>query len=169
MQFHEAAARAVTEELPPEIVDLINESNEVGVNLDSHLGVTYTAAGPNGVTMRLEISDKHLQPWGVTHGGIYAALGESAGSVAAYIAAGAGPAVMGTSNHTDFLRPSKKGDVIVTTARPEHVGRTTQLWRIEHRNERTGKLVALTHLKTAVVPEPVVDSKPNGKEEGSRG
>lgn len=157
MLFQEAATVAAKEELTPELVEKINESNYAGLNLDSHLGVKYTAAGPQGVTLRLEIGEQHLQPWGVTHGGVYAALGESVGSVASYIAAGAGPAVMGTSNHTDFLRPSKKGDVIVTTARPEHVGRTTQLWRIEHRNEESGKLVALTHLKTAVIP----DSKPN--------
>ncbi|WP_459611872.1 PaaI family thioesterase [Corynebacterium urogenitale] len=157
MLFQEAATVAVNEDLPPEMVEKINESNYSGLNLDSHLGVKYVAAGPKLVSVRLEVGDEHLQPWGVTHGGVYAALGESVGSVASYIAAGAGPAVMGTSNHTDFLRPSKKGDVIVTTATPEHIGRTTQLWRIEHRNEVTGKLVALTHLKTAVI----ADSKPN--------
>lgn len=157
MLFQEAAVLAAKEDLSPEMVEKINQSNYAGVNLDSHLGVKYVAAGPQNVSVRLEIGDEHLQPWGVTHGGVYAALGESVGSVASYIAAGAGPAVMGTSNHTDFLRPSKKGDAIITTATPEHIGRTTQLWRIEHRNEETGKLVALTHLKTAVVP----DSKPN--------
>lgn len=157
MLFQEAATVAVNEDLSPEMVEKINESNYSGLNLDSHLGVKYVSAGPKLVSVRLEVGDEHLQPWGVTHGGVYAALGESVGSVASYIAAGAGPAVMGTSNHTDFLRPSKKGDVIVTTATPEHIGRTTQLWRIEHRNEVTGKLVALTHLKTAVIP----DSKPN--------
>ena len=103
--------------------------------------------------LALEITEDHLQPWGVTNGGVYASLGETAGSMASFIAAGAGPAVVGTSNQTHFLRPSVKGDVIVATAETEHVGRTTHLFRIEHTNEKTGKRCALTFLKTQVVPD----------------
>lgn len=151
-QFQEVAEAATRGELTPEQVHILNLAIAGDMNLDAHLGLEYTAVGPRGVATRLEIGAQLLQPWGVTHGGVYAAVGESAGSVASYIAAGARAAVMGTSNHTDFLRPSHRGDVILSSATPEHIGRTTQLWRIEHRDEKSGKLVALTRLKTAVVP-----------------
>lgn len=151
--FQQAAMVGTQQELDEDQLENINQSNQLNPNFDVVMGLRYTAAGPNGVKTRVEVTADHLQPWGITHGGLYAAIGESAGSVASYLAAGAGPAVMGTSNHTDFLRPSTKGDVIVTTATPEHIGRTSQLWRIEHRNEATGKLVALTQLKTVVVPD----------------
>ena len=38
-----------------------------------------------------------------------------------------------------------------STATAEHLGSTSHLWRVEHRNEETGKLLALTMLKTAVM------------------
>lgn len=119
--------------------------------LDRTLGSKYIHAGPNKVVLELTITEHVQQPWGITNGGVYSSLGESAGSMASYYAAGSGPAVMGTSNETHFLRPSKPGDTIVSTATPENLGRTSHLWRIEHRNKETGKLCALTLLKTAVM------------------
>lgn len=151
--FLAVARQGAQRELTTEELATINEFNGATATFDETLGVDYVAAGPAGVSMRLEITREHLQPWGITHGGVYAAMAESAGSVASFLAAGAEPAVMGTSNVTDFLRPSVAGDVIVTKAIPEHLGRTTHLWRIEHRNEATDKLVALTHLKTFVARE----------------
>lgn len=144
--------KAATErDLEQAEIDEINQFINVTDSLEKTFGTTYHAVGPRKVSLRLEISPGHLQPWGVTNGGVYAALGESAGSTASFVAAGASAVVMGTSNETHFLRPSKAGDVIVSTATPEHIGRTTHMWRIEHINEATGKLCALTTLKTTVV------------------
>lgn len=141
---------AVNRELNSEEIDVINKFVNATKSLEQTFGTTYLAVGPKKVQLRLEITAGHLQPWGVTNGGVYSSLGESAGSIASYVAAGAGPAVMGTSNETHFLRPSRAGDVIISTATPEHIGRTTHMWRIEHVNEATGKLCALTNLKTTV-------------------
>jgi uncharacterized protein (TIGR00369 family) len=88
----------------------------------------------------------------VTNGGVYASLGESAGSFAGFIAAAGKGNVMGVTNSTNFLRPSMPGDVIRSTAHPVHTGRTSQLWRIDHVNAGTGKLLATTELRTVVSP-----------------
>ncbi len=151
-EFNDLAQRASTQELTPAEVAKINHFTSSFRNLDRLLGVSFRTAGPQGVTLELNVTTDHIQPFGVTNGGVYASLGETAASMAGYLAAGAGPLVMGTNNNTDFLRPSKPGDVIVSTAVPVHLGRTSQLWRVEHVNEENGKTLAITTLKTTVMP-----------------
>lgn len=151
--FIELIRVATERDLTEQEIATLNELLAKHPTLDRTLGLQYRAVGPDKMQLALEITEDHLQPWGVTNGGVYASLGETAGSMASFVAAGAGPAVVGTSNQTHFLRPSVKGDVIVSTVQAEHVGRTTHLFRIEHKNEKTGKTCALTFLKTQVVPD----------------
>ncbi|WP_078057332.1 PaaI family thioesterase [Corynebacterium provencense] len=119
--------------------------------LDSTLGVRYISFLPEMV-LELTVTRDHVQPWGITNGGVYASLGESAGSFAGFIAAGGHSSVMGVTNSTNFLRPSVPGDVIRSTAHAVHTGRTSQLWRIDHVNATSGKLLATTELRTVVAP-----------------
>lgn len=119
-------------------------------SLDRTLGLRYVEFVPE-VVVELTVTTDHVQPWGITNGGVYATMGESAGSFAGFIAGGGGM-VMGTTNATNFLRPSTPGDVIRSTAHAVHTGRTSQLWRIDHVNAGTGKLCATTELRTVVVP-----------------
>ncbi|RAV32589.1 PaaI family thioesterase [Corynebacterium heidelbergense] len=150
LQFLELSRTATERPLSEEELGTVNEFLRLHPSLDRSLGVTYLAVEPQRMVIRLEVTEAHQQPWGVTNGGVYACLGETAASMASFVAAGAQTPVMGTSNKTDFLRPTRPGDVIVSTATPEHVGRTSHLWRVEHRAEATGKLCALTYLKTTV-------------------
>lgn len=139
----EGLSQAATEEL----AELLHSDI---ASLDSTLGLRYVAFAPE-VVVELEITEAHIQPWGITNGGVYASLGESAGSFSGFIASKGGT-VMGTTNSTNFLRPSRPGDVIRSTARAVHTGRTSQLWRIEHVDAATGKLCAVTELRTFVQP-----------------
>ena len=65
--------------------------------LDQTLGMTFTAVGPERVEGRIVIDQRHVQPWGVTNGGVYCAIGESIASIAGFIAAGGQATVMGIS------------------------------------------------------------------------
>ncbi|MGO1417300.1 PaaI family thioesterase [Candidatus Corynebacterium faecigallinarum] len=140
-----AGAGEISEEESSELATIFE--TKVG-GLDALLGLKYIAFAPE-VVLELEVTGDHVQPWGITNGGTYAALGESAGSFAGFIASG-GKGVMGTTNSTNFLRPSGPGDVIRTTAHAVHTGRTSQLWRIEHTSAKSGKLLATTELRTVV-------------------
>ncbi|MDK8509944.1 PaaI family thioesterase [Corynebacterium bovis] len=131
--------------------DEVDRLTSTGGGLDATLGTRYVEVGPGRVVVRLAVTDRHLQPWGVTNGGVYCSLGESTASIASFIAAGAEAPVMGIVNETQFLRPSVAGDVIVSTAVPVHLGRTSHLWRVEHVNEATGKMCAVTQLRTTVL------------------
>ena len=121
--------------------------------LDQTLGMTFTAVGPERVEGRIVIDQRHVQPWGVTNGGVYCAIGESIASIAGYIATGGQATVMGVNNNTDFFRPSRPGDILRTIARPVNLGRTFQVWEVLIANERTEKLVARTNLRTSVIPQ----------------
>ena len=68
---------------------------------------------------------RHLQPYGIVHGGVFAALAESLTSAATYAAVHEEDMVaMGQANDTTFLRPIGDGH-INAAATPRHRGRTT--------------------------------------------
>lgn len=127
--------------------------------LDGVLGVEHVELTPDKVVVRFTITDRHLQPFGIPHGGIYCAVHESTASTAGQIWLGTKGVVVGTNNSTDFLRQARNGDTITTTATPIHRGRTQQLWHVDSVNQE-GKLIAqgqvrLANLDQEVPPEAV--------------
>jgi 1,4-dihydroxy-2-naphthoyl-CoA hydrolase len=94
---------------------------------DGHLGTEIVAASPQEVRLRLVLGPQHRQPYGVVHGGVWAALAETAASIGA--ALNSRRPVVGLENHTSFLRAIRDGAVLIT-ARPVHPGRTSQVWEV---------------------------------------
>lgn len=122
--------------------------------LDGVLGVEYVEATPDKVVVQFTITDHHLQPFGIPHGGIYCAVHESTASTAGQIWLGAKGVVVGTNNSTDFLRQASNGDTITTTATPIHRGRTQQLWHLDSVNQ-LGKLIAQGQVRLANLDQEV--------------
>lgn len=86
--------------------------------------------------------ERHHQPWGIVHGGLYTSVIETFATLGAYEAIkDRGLQAVGVSNATDFLRPHRAGRLRVE-ALPIHQGRTQQLWQVELRQPDGGKLVA---------------------------
>jgi len=103
---------------------------------------------------RLVITDSHLQPYGVVHGGVYAAIGETLASIGAHHAVqqrDAGMAVVGLENHTSFLRTVRAGATVVAEGTPVHAGRRVQLWTVTMRDEQSGKDLARSTVRLLVV------------------
>lgn len=97
-----------------------------------------------------QVDKRTRQPYGLLHGGASVALAETLGSIAAGLAvAGSGSYVVGLEINANHLRAAHDGFVI-GTARPLHVGRSTQVWEIRIENE-AGKLVCISRLTMAVV------------------
>jgi uncharacterized protein (TIGR00369 family) len=91
--------------------------------------------------------ERHHQPWGLVHGGLYTAAIESFATMGAYEAVkDRGQQAVGVSNTTDFLRPHKAGRLDVL-AIPVQQGRSQQLWQVEIRRPDDGKLVARGHVR----------------------
>jgi uncharacterized protein (TIGR00369 family) len=104
----------------------------VGGGFDDEIGLTYTEVTPDGARAQLLIADKHLQPHGIVHGGVYCAIVESVASVSAATwlqSIGGGNKVVGVNNNTDFLRAITAG-MVTASATPIHRGRRQQLWLI---------------------------------------
>jgi 1,4-dihydroxy-2-naphthoyl-CoA hydrolase len=97
---------------------------------------------PTRVSGTIAADERHHQPWGIVHGGLYTTAIESLASLGAYEAIkDRNQQAVGVANTTDFLRPHRAGRLqVVATA--IHQGRTQQLWQVEITRPEDGKLVA---------------------------
>ena len=106
------------------------------------LEIAFDDRGPTRVTGSIAADERHHQPWGLVHGGLYTTAIESFATTGAFEAVkDQGMQAVGVSNHTDFVRPHRSGrlDVVAT---PIHQGRSQQLWQVELRRPEDQKLVA---------------------------
>jgi uncharacterized protein (TIGR00369 family) len=86
--------------------------------------------------------ERHHQPWGIVHGGLYTTVIETVATTGAFEAVkDRGQHAVGVSNATDFLRPHRTGRLQVVAV-PIQQGRTQQLWQVEIRRPDDHKLVA---------------------------
>jgi 1,4-dihydroxy-2-naphthoyl-CoA hydrolase len=122
-------------------------------SLEEALGFEFLETGPELARGRFAVTDRVRQPFGLVHGGVYAALAESLASLATHrTVADDGMAAMGSSNHTSFLRPVTEGTV-TAEARARHRGRTTWVWEVDF-TDSDGRLCALARVTIAVRPAP---------------
>ena len=92
------------------------------------MGVKFVTASADEVVGEIEVAERHLQPYGIVHGGVYSGVIETLVSVGAALAAMArGQVVVGLENHTSFIRAARSGRVRFT-ATPITRGRTSQAW-----------------------------------------
>jgi len=121
--------------------------------LGEMIGLEYLESGPDEVRARVRVTGDILQPAGLVHGGVYAAMAESICSAATWLAVhGDGMAAMGQSNSATFLRSITRGHVNAT-AKPRHRGRTTWVWDVEITDD-DGRTCALVRMTVAVRPTP---------------
>jgi 1,4-dihydroxy-2-naphthoyl-CoA hydrolase len=91
------------------------------------LGLEIVKVTPEEVLVEWTVDERHLQPFGVVHGGVYCSVVETCCSLGAQAAAASGVPVVGVDNHTSFVRPVREGR-LTARATPLHVGRRAQLW-----------------------------------------
>jgi uncharacterized protein (TIGR00369 family) len=107
---------------------------------DKLIGLRLEEASAERVVAVLPVAPELLQSFGVVHGGAYTAAVETTASVGAYLAMEGRVMVVGISNHTEFLRPVREGELRIE-ATPVNRGRSTQLWEVAITDER-GRMVA---------------------------
>ncbi len=117
--------------------------------LDQVLGFEFLEMGPELARASVPVEDRVCQPFGLVHGGTYAALAETLVSGATHLAVSQeGNFAVGQSNHTTFLRPVTAG-TIHAQARARHRGRTTWVWDVDFTDD-DGKLCAIARVTMAV-------------------
>lgn len=117
-----------------------------------HLGMLVTEVGDDFLRGTMPVDARTRQPFGLLHGGASVALAESLGSLAGFLCLEPSEMAVGLDINANHLRAITEG-VVTGTARPLHLGRTTQVWEIRIEDERA-RLVCISRLTLAVVPRP---------------
>jgi 1,4-dihydroxy-2-naphthoyl-CoA hydrolase len=129
--------------------------------LTSVLGFETVEVGRDRARAKVEVADRHRQPYGIVHGGVYAALAESIASEATAVAVYEdGKVAMGMSNFVTFMRPISSGTVHAE-AICKHAGSTTWVWDVEMTDDE-GRLCASSRITVAVRPRPQAPSPGSG-------
>ncbi|HEX2096140.1 MAG TPA: PaaI family thioesterase [Solirubrobacterales bacterium] len=122
-------------------------------NLNEALGMEIGEFDDERITGSFQVADRVRQPFGIVHGGAYAAFAETLASVGTYFAVQAnGEIAMGQNNDTSFLRPISSGTVHATGTR-RHRGRTTWVWDFDFTDDE-GRVCAISRVTIAVRPAP---------------
>ena len=114
------------------------------------LDIRITELGDDYLRGTMPVDDRTRQPYGILHGGASVALAETLGSTAAMLCCEDGRATVGLEINANHLRAVREG-LVTATARPIHVGRSTQVWEIRIENE-AGELTCVARLTMAVAP-----------------
>jgi 1,4-dihydroxy-2-naphthoyl-CoA hydrolase len=122
--------------------------------LSEHVGIELTELGPDFIAGMLHVDHRTCQPMRVLHGGASVVLAETLGSLAA-TAANHDPTrrFVGQEINANHLRPVPEGSTVTGVARPVHIGRSSQVWNIEIRNER-GQLTCVSRITMAAIAAP---------------
>ena len=131
----------------------LKELNIPAPNLVTHLGIEFTEVGDDYLKARMPVDHRTHQPMGLLHGGASVALAETMGSTGAFLVVDQNQYnVVGLEINANHIRSVRSGFVI-GTARPLHIGKTTQLWEI-HITDEADKLVAISRLTIAILTKP---------------
>lgn len=131
-------------------VDITEASRGSKNTLLETLDIQITEIGEDYIKGDMPVDHRTVQPYGILHGGASVALAESLGSIAAYLTVDPEKYVtVGQEINANHLRPATSGRV-TGTAKPIHIGRSSQVWGIEITNE-AGKLVCISRITMAVV------------------
>ena len=118
-----------------------------------HLGITFSAIGPDFLSATMPVDHRTHQPLGLLHGGASVVLAETIGSVAGALCVDlARYYCVGIEVNANHLRSARSG-LVTGTARPVHLGRSTQVWQIDIVND-AGKPVTASRLTLAVLKWP---------------
>ena len=131
----------------------IDELNALSKNTAMEpLGIRFTEIGPDFLRGTMPVDARTRQPYGLLHGGASVLLAETLGSSAGGLCTPQGKGVVGIEINANHLRGVREG-LVTGTARPLHVGGSTQVWEIRIEDE-AGRLVCVSRLTLAVIALP---------------
>lgn len=119
-------------------------------NMVEHLAIRLTEIGPDFLRGVMPVDHRTHQPAGLLHGGASVVLAETLGSIAANLCVDPKKqACVGQEISASHVRSVRQG-LVTGTARPLHMGRSSQVWRIDIVDEQN-LLVCASRLTVAVV------------------
>ncbi|HHF2936798.1 hotdog fold thioesterase [Vibrio diabolicus] len=130
----------------PVSIEILNATSKN--TLIEHLQIKYTDFTDDSLTATMPVCSFTHQPLGMLHGGASVVLAETLGSLAANFSVDEGSYCVGLDINANHVRAMRSGHVI-GTAKPVHLGVSTQVWQIDITDER-GRLVCTSRLTIAV-------------------
>ncbi len=127
-------------------LDTLNQTSKN--TLVEHLQIEYTDFDDQSITGKMPVCHFTHQPLGMLHGGASVVLAETLGSVAANFCVSEGHFCVGLDINANHVRAMRSG-FVYGTARPVHLGVSTQIWQIEIVDDKS-RLVCTSRLTIAV-------------------
>lgn len=124
------------------------DARHVGT-LPGLLGIRLAELGADFARATMPVDDRHIQPFGILHGGASVVLAESIGSWCSVMCMPEGMGCVGVEVNANHLAPVRHGDVVEALCRPIRLGRQLHVWNIELRRG-DGRLNCIARLTTAV-------------------
>jgi uncharacterized protein (TIGR00369 family) len=122
----------------------LDNLNKIGIGkLPGHLGIVITHAAESELRAEIAVQERHMAPNGYLHAGTVVTLADTCAGYGCV--ANLPPGAIGfttvelKSNH---LGTAKEG-TIVASAKPVHLGKTTQVWDTIVTHKDSGKTIAL--------------------------
>lgn len=119
--------------------------------LHQMLGIEFQNVTRNGLTATMPVNSRTVQPMGFLHGGASVALAETMISLGAILnIEEEGKTAVGLEINANHVRSVAEGGLVTGTARPVHIGSTTQVWETRVTDE-SKKLVCISRGTLAIV------------------
>ena len=128
----------------------IDDMNQFRANtLMDHLDIIFEEKGEDFLTASMPVDNRTHQPMGILHGGASAALAETLGSCASLMTLDDGYYCVGLELKANHIKSISRGRV-TGRAVPIHLGRTTQVWDIDIKNDKS-ELICTSRLTMMVL------------------
>lgn len=132
--------------------------NEIPDGFRAALGLRFVRASRDEIVAEATLDERHLQPYGIVHGGVYCSIIETLCSAGAALdSMRHGLSVVGLENQTSFIRATGPGKV-TAIASPITRGRRSQLWEVKITGAED-KLLATGRVRTLVVEHDAIQKK----------
>lgn len=114
-----------------------------------HLGIRMLELSGNSLKAEMPVDHRTKQPVGLLHGGASVALAETLASTAANLAVNpAEEYCVGLEINANHISSCRDG-VVIGETRPFHIGKSTQVWETEIRQD--GRLVCISRMTLSVL------------------
>lgn len=115
-----------------------------------HIGIRIVDFGNDFLKGTMPVDHRTIQPMGILHGGASVVLAETLGSLAANLVVDSERKYcVGLDINANHIRSANSG-IVTGTAKPLHIGSSTQVWSIEIVDEKN-RLVCISRLTMAVL------------------
>ncbi len=114
-----------------------------------HLGLEFLEVGDDFIRARVPVDHRTRQPYGLLHGGVSVVLAETIGSCGAHYSCPPDHRAVGLDINANHLKSATSGWV-TGTARPVHIGKSTQVWQIDMHND-AGDLTCVSRITMAIL------------------